>query len=40
MMSFRLARPDANIAAQFFEEILFGNNRKNAIMAPIPFGAG
>ena len=39
-MSFKLARPDNSVSSKFYEDILFGSNRRNAITQPIPFGAG
>lgn len=38
--TFRLARTDPKIFSQFMEDLLFGWDRKNAVMSPIPFGAG
>ena len=38
--SFRLARADQAIFTQFMDDLLFGCDRKKAVMQPIPFGVG
>ena len=38
--SFRLARADQKVFVKFIDDLVFGSDRKAAVMQPIPFGAG
>ena len=38
--SFRLAKPDNEVFTQFMDDMLFGCDRKQAVLSPIPFGVG
>jgi len=38
--SFRIARTNQKIFVKFMDDLLFGCDRKTAVMSPIPFGAG
>ena len=39
-ITFKVAKPEPDVYAQFIDDIVYGSNRKQALMTPIPFGAG